>query len=152
MRSIATGVPSGPIEGARRSDLANIRWLLNVSGLPDQDLTEQMLGHFLVYRDEIGVAGVVGRERCHHAALLRSLVVADGHASRGLGTRLVRAAACRAQDLQLQPIYLLTTTAELLFEHLGYRFLNRELAPPTLQQSAQFKSLCPSTARLMVKP
>jgi hypothetical protein len=29
MKALATGAPAGPIEGARRSDLANIRWLLD---------------------------------------------------------------------------------------------------------------------------
>jgi amino-acid N-acetyltransferase len=152
MKALATGAPAGPIEGARRSDLANIRWLLDVLGLPSEDVTESSLEDFLVFRDSIGVARIVGLERCGDAALLRSLAVADGHASRGLGTRLVRAAEVLAQDLHLQPIYRLTTTAELFFEHLGYRLLDRELAPAALKHSAQFKSLCPSTARLMVKP
>lgn len=152
MKAFATDAPAGPIRRARQSDLDNIRWLLDLHGLPSQDLTAQLLQHFLVYRDDIGVAGVVGLEQCGNAALLRSLVVADGHTSRGLGTRLVRAAELLAEKLNLLPIYLLTSTAEAYFQHLGYRSLNRELAPAALRQSAQFKSLCPSTAQLMVKP
>jgi N-acetylglutamate synthase-like GNAT family acetyltransferase len=40
--------------------------------------TEEMLDHFLVYRDAIGVAGAVGLECYGDAALLRSLVI-GGH-------------------------------------------------------------------------
>jgi hypothetical protein len=85
MNALATGSPTGAVEGARRSDLVGIRWLLNQHSLPSADITEHSLDHFLVYRDEIGVAG-------------------------------------------------------------------REGAPALLKQSSQFKTLCPFTAVLMVKP
>lgn len=152
MNESASTTAEGTIEGARRSDLAQIRWLLNAVSLPSTDITEYSLEHFLVYRDAIGVAGVVGLERHGDVALLRSLVVADGYLSRGLGRRLVRCAEELARELGIRRIYLLTTTAELYFESLGFRYVKRESAPPAIEQSAQFKSLCPSTAVLMMKP
>lgn len=48
------------IEEARRSDLSGIRWLLEYERLPSDDLTEKLLEHFLVYRDEKGVVGIIG--------------------------------------------------------------------------------------------
>lgn len=152
MIECAPGAVAGTIEGARRSDFAQIRWLLNTVSLPSVDITENSLEHFLVYRDAIGVAGVVGLERHGDVALLRSLAVADGHRRHGLGRRLVRGAEELARELDIRRIYLLTTTAELYFESLGFRYLERESAPPAIEQSLQFKSLCPSTAALMMKP
>jgi hypothetical protein len=61
--TFASGTALCAIEGARQSDLANIRWLLNLEDLPSADITEHSLEHFLVYRDSIGIAGVVGLER-----------------------------------------------------------------------------------------
>jgi len=51
------------MERARISDPVGIRWLFDMEELPSVDITEDTLGHFLVCRDETGVAGVVGLER-----------------------------------------------------------------------------------------
>jgi amino-acid N-acetyltransferase len=150
--TFASGTALSAIEGARQSDLANIRWLLSLEGLPSADITEHSLEHFLVYRDAIGIAGAIGLERFDDVALLRSLVVADGHLRRGLGERLVCAAGELARELGVRAIYLLTTTAESYFEALGFRHMKREHAPPAIEHCSEFQSLCPSSAVLMVKP
>jgi len=49
-------------------------------------------------------------------------------------------------------MYLLTTTAEAFFELLGFRRIERHAAPPEIQRSAEFSSLCPSSATVMAKP
>jgi amino-acid N-acetyltransferase len=140
------------IVGARRSDLPSIRWLLDVEFLPSADITEGSLEHFLVYRDHLGVAGVVGLERYGDVALLRSLVVAGERKGRGIGKGLVTAAEALAAELQVRSIYLLTTTAADFFEYRGFRRIGREEAPPEIRSTQEFSSLCPSTAVLMVKP
>jgi amino-acid N-acetyltransferase len=150
--TFASGTALCAIERARRADLANIRWLLSLESLPSADITGQSLEHFLVYRDAIGIAGVVGLERFGDLALLRSLVVADGHLRRGLGKRLVAAAEDLAGVPGVRAIYLLTTTAELYFEALGFRHIKREGAPPAIERCSEFQSLCPTSAVLMVKP
>jgi amino-acid N-acetyltransferase len=139
--TFASGRARCAIEGARRSDLANIRWLLNLEGLPSADITEHSLEHFLVYRDAIGIAGVVGLQRFGDVALLRSLLVAHGHLRRGVGKRLVTAAEDLARELGIRAIYLLTTTAELYFESLGFRHLKRENAPPAIERCSDL-NLC----------
>jgi amino-acid N-acetyltransferase len=152
MNALAPGSPAGALERARRSDLVGIHCLLNQHSLPSADVTEDSLDQFFVYRDEIGVAGIVALERYEDVALLRSLVVADRCGGCGLGRRLVAAAEELAQELHVPHIYLLTTTAESYFESLGFRTISRENAPPLIKQCSQFKTLCPSTAVLMVKP
>lgn len=144
--------PPAKIEAARRSDLAGIRWLLEFERLPTDDLTEQSLESFLVCRDDKGVIGAVGIELFGSIALLRSLVVADSFRRDGLGGRLAAAAEALAKRLGARSIYLLTTSAERFFSNRGYRTLPRTEAPPEIQGTTQFSSLCPSTAVLMVKP
>jgi hypothetical protein len=53
--TFASGTALCAIEGARQSDLDNIRWLLRLEGLPSADITEHSLEHCLVYRDAIGI-------------------------------------------------------------------------------------------------
>jgi amino-acid N-acetyltransferase len=151
--NVADGsVPSWAVEAARAGDLTGIRWLLDLEALPSADLSETALEHFLVVRDEIGVVGVVGLEVYGKVALLRSLVVANSHAGRGIGRGLVAAAESLAAMLGCCSIYLLTTTAEAFFELLGFRRIERRAAPPEIQQTTEFSSLCPSSATVMAKP
>lgn len=140
------------IDVARASDLAGIRWLLRYEQLPDDDISEHLLEHFLVYRDEKGVAGAVALEPFGDLMLLRSLVVAADFRRAGLGGRLTLAAEALAERRRARAIYLLTTTAERFFAKRGYRTLPRGEAPAELHRSSQFSRLCPSTAILMVKP
>jgi len=151
--NVADGsVRSPSVEAAQPGDLIGIQWLLELESLPSADLTETALEHFLVVRDEIGVIGVVGLEVYGQFALLRSLVVAKSHAGRGIGRGLVVAGESLAARLRCPSIYLLTTTAEAFFEMLGFRRIDRNLAPPEIQRSAEFSSLCPSSATVMAKP
>lgn len=143
---------SPAIERAGASDLIGIRWLLEMEALPSADITEEALQHFLVFRDERGVAGVVGLETFSDAALLRSLVVTGELIGRGVGRRLVLAAEALAAELGIRLIYLLTTSSSTFFEHLGFRSLDRKEAPLAIQGTREFVSLCPATAVLMVKP
>jgi len=57
-----------------------------------------------------------------------------------------------AAELKVRDTYLLTTTAAEFFEYLGYRQLDRNLAPAAIALTKEFSSLCPSTAVFMVKP
>jgi amino-acid N-acetyltransferase len=140
------------IDGARRGDLSSIRWLLEMQYLPSADITEEALAHFLVCRDPVGVMGVVGLEVFGEVALLRSLVASKERQGVGLGRRLVSAAEERETELKVREIYLLTTTAAEFFEHLGYRQVDRAIAPAAISSTKEFSSLCPSTAVFMVKP
>jgi amino-acid N-acetyltransferase len=123
-----------------------------MENLPSTDITEETLAHFLVCRDPVGVVGIVGLEVFGEIALIRSLVVSEERQGRGLGKRLVSAAQEMAAELKVRDIYLLTTTAAEFFEYLGYRQIDRELAPVAISSTKEFSSLCPSTAVFMVKP
>jgi amino-acid N-acetyltransferase len=106
----------------------------------------------LVYRTSAGLLGAVGIEYYEDAALLRSLVVEKNYSGHGIGKALVAAAESLASDTGVLALYLLTTAADRFFEALGFRRLQRDLAPAAIRGSHQFASLCPASAVLMVKP
>jgi amino-acid N-acetyltransferase len=137
---------------AQASDLVGIRWLLSSEDLPIEDLTEDSIKHFLVVRDGEGVVGAVGLELHGGVVLLRSLAVAGKHRKRGLGKALADAAESLANKLGTSAIYLLTTTAADFFAARGFRSVARAQVPAAIKATAEFASLCPSTAIVMVKP
>lgn len=140
------------IEAARPRDLAGIRWLLEFEKLPVDDVTDELLPHFLVLRDVTGVVGAVAVQPLGRFALLRSLVVSEDHRRYGIGRHLVIAAEKLARDRGHSAVYLLTTSAESYFASHGYRVISRADAPAEVRSSSQFSQLCPSSAVLMVKP
>jgi len=56
-----------------------------------------------------------------------------------------------ARSKKIDTLYLLTLTAENFFSARGYHKTDRKSAPPALQETTEFKSLCPQTAVCMKK-
>lgn len=133
------------------ADRAAVRVLLATAGLPTADLESAPGLRFWVADEGGRVVAAVAIEQDGAAALLRSLVVAPSHRDRGLGRALVNTAekAARAEGIEL--LVLLTTTAERFFHHLGYSVTDRGYLPDEVKQSAEFRSLCPSSAVCMTK-
>lgn len=140
------------IDPARLSDLPAIHWLLEYERLPARDLDESSLERFLVCRNGGSVVAAVGLEVSGRLALLRSLVVDPALRGQGLGIQLTKAAEALAHRSGAESINLLTTTADEFFVARGYRIIARSEAPAAIQATTQFSELCPSTAKLMVKP
>jgi amino-acid N-acetyltransferase len=80
---------------------------------------------------------------------LRSLAVAAQVRGAGLGRLLYDQIVARAKDRGLTRLFLLTTTAAPFFARRGFESVDRSEAPETMTKSAQFASLCPSTAACM---
>ncbi|RMH68300.1 MAG: GNAT family N-acetyltransferase [Gemmatimonadetes bacterium] len=132
--------------------LKSIKQLLRDAGLPYEDLTPLHLDHFFVAGENGAILGTVGLEICDtHHALLRSLVVSPGARERGLGTQLVNTVEQYARRKGISYVFLLTTTASAFFAKHGYALIPREDAPDAVQQTAEFKNICPSSARCMFK-
>jgi amino-acid N-acetyltransferase len=133
-------------------DEAALCILLQAADLSAEDITPEMLEHFLVMRDAHGLAGCVGLEVLEEVGLLRSVAVDEAHRGLGLGKELVAAMEEHARSQGVQALYLLTTTAEAFFAGLGYRKLARDEAPGAIAGTSQFSELCPSSSCFMVKP
>jgi len=134
-------------------DEKQIKQALQASGLNHQDISPSQLQHFLIIKDESAseMAGVVGLEPKGDVGLLRSLAVAKAYRRQGLGIELVRKIEEYARSQQIAVLYLLTLTADGFFARRGYQKTDRESAPSALQETNEFKSLCPQTAVCMKK-
>jgi amino-acid N-acetyltransferase len=136
---------------ASPGDRAAVADLLRSCGLPDQDVTAELLRDFLVARRGGELAGVVGLEPLGRDGLLRSLAVGPAFRGRGLGLALTRALEAHARRLGVERLFLLTTTVQAFFAAHGYRPVPRDGLPLAVQGTSEFRTLCPSTAVCMEK-
>jgi amino-acid N-acetyltransferase len=125
--------------------------LLQAADLSAEDVTPEMLEHFLVAHLDKALVGCAGLEILGEAGLLRSVAVDDAHRGTGLGSELVTAMEEHAREEGVRELYLLTTTAEGFFTGLGYQKIPREQAPASVTATAQFAELCPSSSCFMIK-
>ncbi len=125
--------------------------LLASVNLPTEDLP-QNLSHFIIAREDDKVVGSAGLELYGKYALLRSLAVAPAKQGTGLGKSLYQQAMQLAAEQGVKEVYLITTTAAPFFEKQGFTKVVRSSIPIAIQKTAQFSSICPSTATIMQKP
>ncbi len=135
---------------------AAIKQLLRSCDLPFEDITTSHLRHFFIVSDgaqsdSAQIEAVVGLEVGGEFGLLRSLAVVPSRRGQGLGIRLVEHMEAYALSQQIAALYLLTTTADGFFAHLGYEVISRASAPAALQVMAEFQSICPDSAICMQK-
>jgi amino-acid N-acetyltransferase len=141
--------PQASIRCGQPADLAAVAALLQLAKLPIDDLTNAPGLKLWVLEMQGELAGAVALEGIGpQDRLLRSLVIAPSRQRRGLARALVAEVEA---DARAEGIVLLTETAQALFDRLGYQVIERAAAPEPLQQSAQFRSLCPASAICMDK-
>ena len=130
-----------------------IKQILAASDLQHHDISSSQLPHFIIVKDDnaSALAGVVGLEPKGDVGLLRSLAVAQAYRRQGLATQLVNKIEEYARSQQVGTLYLLTLTAENFFAGRGYQKADRKSAPDAIQETTEFKSLCPETAVCMKK-
>ena len=127
-----------------RDDLPAARALLTSADLPTDDFddpTVELVGAFV----DATLIGVIGHQACGDVGLLRSLAVVAGHRNAGIAAAL----CAHVLAASTTEMWLLTTTAHDYFARHGFVEVSRELAPPSIQATAQFSTLCPSSARVM---
>lgn len=132
-------------------DKTALKQFLETNGLLHQDIEPAGLKHFIVALDGSDMVGLIGLEIQEDCALLRSLAVKEGYRNRGLATSLVRKIEDYARTLKISSLYLLTATAEDFFTGRDFRPTMRETAPTGIQQTAEFRELCPASAAFMTK-
>jgi amino-acid N-acetyltransferase len=133
---------------ARRADLPAVERLLTDAGLPLAGVADA-LDTFIVAESQRSIVGVAGLELCETNALLRSVAVAPGWRSRGLGRELVTHLIGEAEAKGLGGLYLLTTTAERYFPGFGFRAVSRADVPADVRETEEFRSACPASAAVM---
>lgn len=120
------------------------------AGLPTDDLSDPGRRFAALVEDGVAVAwgGVEGEGEDQ---LLRSVVVRYDRRGRGLARELAVALAADAERSGCRRLWLLTTSADAVFTHLGWHRVPRTEAPPAIAATRQFTALCPSSAVVMVR-
>ena len=138
------------MENLDSADTPQLCSALRKAGLPCDDVS---LAGRQFFRFELnGVCvGYVGLEGKGSDQLLRSMVVDDAHRGFGIGTRMLTALEGYAKEHGVGRLHLLTTGASAFFTANGYLLHDRSGAPAAIKQTAQFSSLCPSSASYLCK-
>jgi amino-acid N-acetyltransferase len=136
------------IRAATSNDLPAVEQLLRDSALPTVGVKE-FISDFLVAEAGKDIVGVVGMEYCCDYGLLRSTAVASTWRSKGLGRQLVEQIIARAESRGIHALYLLTTTAERYFPSFGFAATTRDMVPPEIMATDEFKGACPASAAVM---
>ena len=135
------------LSSANTEDLPRVRDLLKACRLPFEELAPS----HLVLWDGERIAGVIGFEPKGNYILLRSLAVSEAYRGQGIALYLTGKAEEEAASRGMKEIYLLTMTAEGFFDKLGYDKVPRKEAPSPIQETEEFKRLCPDDAICMMK-
>jgi amino-acid N-acetyltransferase len=138
------------VRTATQADSARIIALLQANDLPTSDLAE-CRPEFVVIEDGAELVGTGGVQIFGDAALVRSVAIAAGRQKTGLGSSLLVELERHASALGVRQLVLLTQTAEQFFARYGYVRVERASVPPPIQTTAEFRSLCPSSAVCMAK-
>ena len=135
---------------AKSDDLPAIQALLTDCHLPTDGI-ERLTENCIVARDKSRIVGTVALEPYGRWALFRSLAVAPDCRGRSLGRSLSAKMVSHARLLGIEALYLLTTDAERYFVLLGFRRIERGEAPAQIQETSQFRSVCPRSAVCMAR-
>jgi amino-acid N-acetyltransferase len=138
------------LRAGSEQDAASIRALLEGAGLPTDDLLTSK-PQFIVACEGKAIVAAGALQLFGTCALLRSVVVASGLRGTGLGRIVVEDLERVARAAHITQLVLLTETAKEFFAHQGYRVLARREVPQDVQESEEFRSLCPTSATCMAK-
>lgn len=136
------------IQTAKRTDLPDIRALLEESALPIAGIADHV-ETAIVAREGAALAGCAAVEIYGAAGLLRSVAVAPALRGTGLGRRLTADALSLAQSRGVRTVYLLTTTADRFFPRFGFVPIERHELDPALRASEELRGACPASAVAM---
>jgi amino-acid N-acetyltransferase len=143
-------MPIARLRAATDQDRAIIRALLDANSLPTSDL-EAARPRFIVACMDGQVIGTGALQSFGCVALLRSIAVEPHLRGAGVGQSIVAELEHIARTNEIKQLILLTQTAKSFFEAQGYAAIDRASAPPSVQESEEFRSLCPASALCMSK-
>ena len=149
------------IRQALAADSQQTGELLAACGLPTSGVEDYFPGGYAVAVADESVAGqsmtsgtivgVAGIEVHGRYGLLRSVAVLPVWRHQSMGRRLVENRLAWAATTGLADVYLLTTGAEGYFGRLGFVRVERGAVPDEIKASAEFASVCPESATVMIK-
>ena len=129
-------------------DMRAVEELLTKTNLPVEGV-KKTIDSFVVAENKGKVVGVAGVERCGDFGLLRSVAVDPAVRGRGVGAAMTEWLIADSEATGLHALYLLTTTADGYFPSFGFKKTARDTVPAEIQQTSEFKDICPSSATVM---
>lgn len=141
-------MPDGKLTRLPTGDLAEVAEALRAAGLPAEDLDGSRMTFFRLADDQ-GALGWAAVERHGPDALLRSVLTVTDRRSSGIGSNLVRRVSALAADGGVERLWLLTETAAPFFAKLGFIETERASAPAGMQDTTEFRSVCPASGTCM---
>ena len=135
---------------AEKADLPLIQEFLKANDLCFEDIPDKK-DSIVIARRNAQFIGVGGIERYGLYGLLRSVAIDRPFRGKGYGKELCDKLISRALSSGVKELYLLTTTAEAFFKRFGFERVDRKNAPPVIQETSEFRELCPSSSVLMWK-
>ena len=131
-------------------EIDSVKELLHLSGLPVSDLDEAPI-HIFGVKENNKLVAAGALEIYGINAVLRSLAVHQTHQNLGYGKQMVRFLENKAIEKGIKNLFLLTSTAADFFKKLAYLPQQRDLCPPDILSSAQFREICPLSASCFSK-
>ena len=132
------------------AQLPSVIDLLTATNLPTADVSLDRIAFFGAFEGG-RLVGTIGLERVADVGLLRSLAVEADRRGSGIARSLYERLLTEASRAGIAELYCLTTTADAYFTRLGFTLVPRSEAPPSIQTTAEFSSLCPSSTRLYTR-
>ena len=148
---MTTAIPGSPVLKIAVTEKERLQAIaiLQRQQLPTSDIDEDKLLYLLMNGENaIGTAGLEIFDDC---ALLRSVSIIKEEQGKGFGSIINEEIENYAKQSGINCMYLLTTTAKDFFDKQGYCVIKREDSPLAIKETAEFTSLCPSTAVVMKK-
>ncbi len=132
-----------------KNDLLIISQLLKRNGLPFSDIRVSKVD-FIVAKNGGQIFGCIGLEKYGTEGLLRSFAIDYDFRKKGYGKELYNRLLGYGVQKGIKTFHLLTTTAKEYFLNIGFNVYNRTCAPEIIQNSIEFKSICPLSSAYMV--
>ena len=140
-------VQSWKAEKVKEAETQSARKLVSASGLPRGGLDDAEL--WCVKGEGGRILGVAGLETWGRQGLLRSVAVDKGHRKSGVGASLVKQIIAEARKKKMGEVFLITETAPLFFEKLGFKAIDRSRVRGGVLESVEFEEVCSETAPVM---
>lgn len=128
------------VRKAKNSDLLLIQKLLAKAGVREEGI-EDHIEHFLVViNDRNELIGTIGMEKYEEEGLFRSFVIDSNEWDAQLSLQFLSVALQYAKEQDVMTIYLCTKGTNRLFHKLGFKKIPFEEVPPTIKESAHFRT------------
>ena len=128
-----------PLKPARRTDMLEVRNLLERVGMPHEPARDDQFPSFYVLTNEQGMVGCVALEVLGDDAILRALATDPEARGSGYGWMLADMAVSQARWRGVRRIYLLTETASDFFAaKFGFRVVDRSTLSKQVAASETF--------------